>query len=584
MLTEPGAFLVGNHIHPDNLANQWLLPWAANAMVQDASLLHTTDYFWPVGDAPLLSGDGTQAALYAPFHLLFGWPAATPLYVGFTLFLNGLSGWFAARTLTRRPAASWLAVVVCGWSPFVMTELSAGRFSQAATWPLVLFLALWWRHLAHPRPLLAILSALALAYTAFSYWYYGWFGVMAGALAWLATLRDHIRTDHLQHLRWHTLFGVVFLVVLSPWAWLFITHWASVPGAAETLVFPPESAMRDRLPIGGSLTPGNPAITAAMWSPVVVGLAGLGAWTGRTHRAIVAWVLVGAGFLTLAWGPVVSGAPYTVLYGLAAPLRRFWWPIRHVVVVQTALAVLASLGLDHLLQRMSERRAPMLAAGALCLFSASWWAQGAPSQVEFSPLEFPPEGYDRLAELPEGVVIAFPLAPEASGKNDAMIHQLAHGHPMVTGHSPWVARARPPEWDRWVAAQPFLAALVQVERNGWDGGATSVDPVSIANLREQGVRWLAVDRTLMPLKLKALVRHYDGLFDGLFGRPVVRTNDLQVWDLHAFSEQNHVELPAWEWPSDIVPAGPEWPLASRRPDSPMLGTPSSMRVTPQKIR
>ncbi len=581
MTLAPGAFLVGSHIHPDNLANQWLLPWATEAVQTGAPLLHTTDYFWPVGDAPLLSGDGTQALVYAPLHLGVGWPAATPLFVGVTLFLNGLCGWFAARTVVRSPTAAWMAIGICGWSPFVLMELSAGRFSQAATWPLLLFLGLWWRHLARPSAWLAVLSALTLAYTAFSYWYYGWFGVLAGAAAWLVTLRDHAWAAHRHHLRWHALFVGTFLVTLAPWAMLFLSHWASVPGVGETDVFPPASAMHDRLPLLGSLQPGTPATTSAMWSVVAGVLAALGAWSARGVRAVRAWVAVGVLFLALGWGPAFSGAPYTVLYGIHAALRRFWWPMRHVVVVHAAVAVLASIGLDALLRRLSTRQIRPVAAAIVGFTGGTFFLQGAPSQVQHSPLLFPPDGYDTLAELPAGAVVSFPLAPEATGTNDAMLHQLAHGHPMVTGHSPWVERARPPAWDSWLAAQPFLHALSETERHGWSGGYFSVDPADIEALQHAGVRWLVLDRTLVPLKLKDLVRHHDRLFDALFDRPVIRTADLQVWDLHAYTGQTTVLLPTWSWPSGLVPAGPEWPLASRRPNSPMLGPPSGKRKRKQ---
>ena len=433
-----------------------------------APLLHTTDYFWPVGDAPLLSGDGTQAALYAPFHLLFGWPAATPVYVGFTLFLNGLCAGFAARSVTRVPAAAWIAVVIGAWSPFVTTELSAGRFSQAAIWPLALFLGLWWRYLAQPRPILAVLSAVTLAYTAFSYWYYGWFGVMAGAVAWLATARDHTVAEHRAHVRQHLLFSSVFLALLAPWAWLFVTHWASVPGAGETLTFPPDSAYIDRLPLLGALLSGNPSTTAALWSPIAAVLAGVGVVAGRTRRRIRAWLLVGLLFVLLAWGPLFSGAPYTILYGLTAALRRFWWPIRHVVVVQLTLATLASLGAEVVLQSISARRAPVAAATLCALFTGAWWAQGAPLPVEHTPLEFPPEGYDALAALPEGVVVAFPLAP----KPPEPTMPCSTSWPMTIPWSrvvPWVAvHARPSGTAGWHPAISRAAGRHGTERmGGW---------------------------------------------------------------------------------------------------------------------
>ncbi len=572
MLLDPGAFLVGSHIHPDNLANQWLLPRAVDTVLAGRSPLQTTDYYWPVGDAPMLSGDGTQALLYAPFHVLVGWPASVPRFVGVVLLLNGLGGWFAARSVTRTPAAAWVAAWVCGASPFVAMELSAGRFSQAAIWPLAVFCGVWWRYLARPGPGLATLSALSLAYTSFSYWYYGWFGVLVGALGWLLTLGDRSRSEHIADLKWHGLFAGLFLVVLAPWAGLFFSHWAAVPGSGETTLFPPDSAFRDRLPFLPALRPGDPATTSSMVSVGALGLALWGMVAGRTERRTRGWMLAGAVFLVLGWGPFASGAPYTLLYGLTAATRRFWWPVRHVVVVDLALAVLAARGVDALVDRWGRS---WLAGGmATALVAGLFAIQGAPLELERSSLTVPPEGYDRLAELPEGVVVAFPIAPEATGTNDAMLHQLVHDHPMVTGHSPWVARARPPAWDEWLAEQGFLSQLAQVEREGWSGGALDVDETAVRQLQEEGVRWLVVDRTLVPLKLQAMVRSHDVLFDALFGRPVIRTPDLQVWDLHAYSGTTTVDLPAWTWPAGLRPAGPEWPLASRRPRSPMLGTPS----------
>ena len=163
LATEPAGHLVGNHIHPDNLANQWLLPWAVDTWRAGGDLFHTTAYYWPVGDRPLLSGDGTQALFYAPVHLLLGWPAATPVYVGLVLFLNGLAAWLLARTVLDRHPAALIAVPILGLSPFVAMELSAGRFSQAALWPLLLFFAAWWRHLVRPGLGTALVSGALLA-------------------------------------------------------------------------------------------------------------------------------------------------------------------------------------------------------------------------------------------------------------------------------------------------------------------------------------------------------------------------------------------------------------------------------------
>ena len=567
---KPGSFLVGNHIHPDNLANQWLLPWAVDTALAGGQLLHTTAYYWPVGDAPLLSGDGTQALFYAPAHLLFGWPTATPVYVGMVLVLNGLSGWALARSVLGRGAAALVAIPIVGISPFVAMELSAGRFSQAAMWPLLGFFAVWWSHVQRPRLLTGIASAGMLAMTAFSYWYYGWFGVLGGAVVWGVHHGRGALDDIRVNIRQHALFSATFIGLIAPWAALFLSQWASVPGSGE-VVFPPQSASIDRLPMLPVLAAGNPTTSSALQSLVGLLLGAVGVGLSRNQRALRPWVALGAVFVALGWGPAFPGAPYTVLYGLTAALRRFWWPIRHVVVVQAALGVLAAGGLRSLAKRSGG---PWLVGAGIAGVVAALVVQGAPVQIERTPLSFPPEGYAELSALEAGTVLQTPLAPEVTGTNDAMLHQLAHGHPQVMGHAPWVARARPPEWDRWLASDPLLSSIAELERSGWPGGAFPIPAGSVEELVKEGVRWVVVDRTLVPLKLKALVRAEDALFDGLFGRPVVRTADVAVWDTHAYTGTKLVIVPAFSWPSGLRHAGPEWPLASRRPDSPMLGTPS----------
>lgn len=571
MLWAPGDYLVGNHVHPDNLANQWLLPWAAEAVASGESLLHTEAYYWPVGDAPLLSGDGTQAALYAPLHWLVGWPRATPLYVGLVLLLNGLGAAVFARAAGARGGSVLVATAAVGVSPYVLMELSAGRFSQAAVYPLGLFLGAWLWLLRAPSVARAVLAALALAWAAFSYWYYGWFGVLAGAVLWAVADRRPWG-GVLVWWRWHAVFAGVFLAVLSPWAALFFGSWESVPGVAETIDFPPDSALRDRIPWLLAYAPGDPATTAAL-TAVPVGL--LAVWGAWRRGGWVVWGLCGvcAVFFGLGVGPVGEFAPYTVLYGLSGPLRRFWWPMRHGAVLYQGLAVLAALGLSR--AKFGHTLWAGL-AGALVVVG-SLWLQGAPLVVEHTALSVPPPGVAALAELPPGVVLGTPLAPAVTGANDHLLHQLMHKQPIVSGHSPWVDKARPAAWDAWVASHPFLGMLVELETAGHPGGVLAVDRADIERLEEAGVRYVVLDRTLYPLALRDLVRAEGVLFDALFGRPVVRTADTRVWALSGYTGAAEVAVPAVTWPPGLVPGGPEHPMSARRFASPMLGPPSSRR-------
>jgi hypothetical protein len=309
---------------------------------------------------------------------------------------------------------------------------------------------------------------------------------------------------------------------------------------------------------------------------VVLVLAAVGAVTGRARRSTMAWLVVGLGAWVLGWGPGASRSPYTLLYGLHAALRRFWWPLRHVVLVQVALGALATAGVAALQPRLPRAPARWLGAAAALVVGLTLALQGAPSRLEQSAIHFPPPGYAELGALEAGAVVSLPLAPEATGTNHPMLFQLAHGHPMVTGHSPWVKRARPEAWDRWVQDNGFLASMAQLERAGWAGGNLTVSPDDIAALRSAAVRWFVVDRTLVPKALGAMVLRETQLLTALFGPPVVQTADMKVWDLHQYNTTTEVRLGSWQWPAHLQPAGPEWPLAAERPPSPMLGKPSGM--------
>jgi hypothetical protein len=568
-LTQPDAWLVGSWVHPDCLSNHWLLAWVAERVAAGESVLHNSHYYWPIGDAPVLAGNGAEGFLYLPMHLLLGWPRGVPAYVLMVLVLNGAGGWALARAAG---ADRWSALIMPGIvaaSPFVVQELGAGRFSQADVGWLLMFLAAWLVFLRHPTTKAALAAAALLALTSFFYWYYGLFGVIAGTV--LLAFRGRAAPG----LRALATFAVSFVVLIGPWLWIFASHWAEIPGTDEVAAFPhPESELdAAQLVAPWTVGQGRHAGMALPWSVVGLGAVG-GVFAARARR----WGLlaVTVTFAMLALGPAFSGAPFTVLYGIAAPLKRFWWPIRHVVVVVAMWGVLGALALSALrvaaegrLPGLNARWLPVGTAVTAALFAVTTpmlldQAQ-APVRVPLTPMDLPPGMASKLGALPAGVLVEPPLAPEAAGSQQHLILQRWHGKPLLSGHALWVERVRPPAWDAFVQGNSFLAEMQRLER-GELGTEFTFEAHDLQVLREQGVRWFAVDRAAFPLRAKGLVAAYMDLFESLFGLPVARGKGMAAWDAAGWDGATAtVTIPVWEWPAELGRGGPTLPLVARRP-------------------
>ena len=182
-VADPTGTIVCNYVHPDCLSNHYLLVWVAEQLAHGQSLLHNDRYYWPIGDAPWLAGNGSEGFLYLPFHLIWGWPLGSNLYLVMILTLNGLAGYRLARALGASPLASLAAAPTGALLLYPIHELGAGRFSQASACWLGFFLAEWIllvREGSEASFFRAVKAGIFLFVTSFFYWYHGLFGVMAG--------------------------------------------------------------------------------------------------------------------------------------------------------------------------------------------------------------------------------------------------------------------------------------------------------------------------------------------------------------------------------------------------------------------
>lgn len=558
-VVSPEAVLIGGWAHPDCLSNHWLLAWVAERLLAGESILHNTDYYWPIGDAPVLAGNGAEGFAYLPFHALLGWPTASVGYLATVLTLNGLAGYALGRVSGGGPWASLAAASLAVAFPYALQELSAGRFTQAALfWPTAA-LAAWIYLLDHPGWRAGVVCGLLTAATGFFYWYHALFVCLADALLLTAYLW------HTRRLPWRPvlLAAGTAAVAIAPWAALFSSAWADIPGAAES--FPSvHSAMRAAPLLPRPLVPDGPHSAAAVSAPLwLLGLLGL--WAGRRRWVVQGLALCALAFAALSLGPAVPASPYVALYGLAAPLRRFWWPIRHVVVVNMAWGALAAVGLTVLAQR-AGRWAPLVGLAAVVAGPLGLAARGIPTRPKMSAMDLPPPVYPALGALADGVLIEPPLHPGIASAQQHLIFQRFHGKPLLTGHALWVDRLRPDAWDGFVAGNSFLRALQRLEA-GESGDQFAFEAADLEALRADGVRWLSVNRELYPLRLQEVVARYRTVGDALFGDAVLTAAGIRVWDLQQWSGAAEVSIEPWSWPDSVVPGGPDISISGRRPAS-----------------
>lgn len=550
---------MGGWAHPDCLSNHWLLGWVAERLLSGDSILHNPDYYWPVGDAPVLAGNGMEGLLYLPFHVLLGWPEGSVAYVMAVLVCNGLAGYGLARAVGVGGLPSVFAACAAVVCPYPIQELSAGRFTQAAVfWPMAAW-ALWISLLERPGLFRAVLCGVLTAAAGFFYWYHALFVCLADAV----TLGVFVM--HRRRVPWRETLcaSVVALVLIAPWMAVFASHWHAVPGVQES--FPSAHSATASAPVLPRVLIPNGLHSAAVISAPVWLLGAVGCWVGRRRWPIQGLMVSACLFWLLSLGPNIPASPYVAVYGLAEPLRRFWWPVRHVVMVNAAWGALAAVGLGALLSFVNRGRVLWVGL-AVCLVPIGLMARGIPIQPRFTALQWPPAVYPALAEQDDGVLIEPPLWPGMASAQQHLLYQRVHHKPLLSGHGLWVDRIRPPAWDQFVEENTFLVAMQRLEA-GELGSTFSFAAADLMALRRQGVRWFSLNRELFPLRTQAVVSTYRTVAEGLFGEPILRAPQIQIWDMQEWNGATSVSIEAWVWPEGLAPGGPEIGISGRRPAS-----------------
>ncbi len=595
----PTDTILCNFVHPDCLGNQWLLVWVAEQVLAGQGVLHNDAYYWPVGDAPWLAGNGSEGFAYAPFHSLLGWPLGANAYLITILALNGIAAWTLARAAGAGPAAALAAVPTATLSVYTLQELGAGRFSQVSVCWLAFFLASWLRLLQAPSNGRAVLSGLLLALTSLFYWYYGLFGVLAGGVLWAAvatsgaarffpfSLREKVApssapdegSPRIWRLLPLALFAGTYLTLVLPLLWVFFRYWQSIPGTGEDQFPHPQAVLDSTWPAVPFLVHGGRHSGLALpFTTTLLALVGLFHPNRRAALGLGAVALLFAGLMA---GPLIPHGPYEWVYGLAAPLKRFWWPYRHVVVMNGALITLAALGADRLLAQRSARWTGAIGGLLALSIPLQLELQGAPWHAQFSKVVAPEPFYAQVAEMPGARMIEPPLAPSLASSETPMIYQLYHHKQLVNGHAQWVDRVRPAAWDEFVAANTFLTEMQRLERGEVTGDFT-FEAADLQALLDADVRVMVLNREYFPTTFAPLLQSYGAIFNALFGEPKVTAKRARAWDMGAWTGETTVAFPAFTWPANTRPGGPDLSIMGRHEPSLGFSMPAMAPMSPRR--
>jgi hypothetical protein len=574
VLREPTGTFLCTPGHPDCLGNHWLLVWVSEQLRAGGTLLHNDRYYWPVGDAPWLAGNGGEGIPFAPFGWVLGWPLGANVYLLCVLVANGLAAWWLARTVGAGRAAALPAAASGATLVYAVHELGAGRFTQANVAVLCAFLAAWVRLLDQPTRGRALLSGALLAAASVLYWYHGVFAALAGGAMLLARLLwapDASRAPLVRPLLW---FLAAFTLLAAPPLLVFLQGWSEIPGTAELARFPhPEANADSAWPQVPFLARGGRhAGQALALSTCLLALVGLAHGWHAPDRWKVRGALLGM-LLALLLTAGTKLPLFEAVYGIAPPLRRFWWPSRHAALTSLLAVAIASRGLEPVLAAM-RRRAPRharLAAGGLALAISvavplQLSAQGATWRARFGRVRWPEPFYEQLRSVPGEILVQLPLAPSVAGSQAPLMYQLLHGKVMLTGHAPWVERVRPPAWDAFVRENTFLVAVQQLERARLTDGVFRFREEDLERLRTRGVDLWVVDPQCFPTELAPLLRAYASVFTQLFGPPLAQSGTARAWSSANWDgHTTEVRFPAWTWPNGLGRVAPGLPLGGRRP-------------------
>ena len=458
----------------DPLLQAWQVAWTGHALRTPGVSLFAANAFWPLPDSLAFS----DALLgYAPVGLVgSGLAAATVRHGVLVLFACALAlvgGHLLARELGARPAAALLAGVVVAWAPWRLNHLGHLNVLSTGGIALTFWLLLRGYRRGSWRPVLAgwlvATWQLSLGLGAGLFFAYTLAVVAVVALVWWWRAG---RPPPPRAVVVATVGGVaVLLVATGVQALPYLRVLEAHPEAVRTVGYlelysPPVRgllAAPSTSVVWGDLT--APLRQGMTWAPeqtrfpgavaIVLGAVGAVAGTGRRWvRSVLVAVVVVTTLLALGTSVGGGAITYLPLHEVLPGWQGIRTPGRWMTMATLALALLAALGADRLLER--GRPAGRTAVAALVAV-AVLEGVGATPVVEVPR----PDADAALAAAPR-----LHLPSTVTGDQVFMLWSVADGFPpLVNGTSGFEPRFLA-ELRRDVADFPSAASVARLRALG----------------------------------------------------------------------------------------------------------------------
>ena len=497
LFTYPLIFRLTTHV-PGQIAgdvpvNIWNLWWLKKALLAGASPLHSDYLFAPYGVSLAF-----HAFVFVKGLLAFPLQAFVPPWVAYNLvvlFTFAMAAWamyLLARHLTGSAPAAWVAGLVYGFSPYMLTR-GLGHLNYLSSEWMPLYILCLLRLQAEGGRRWAVGAGLFMLLTAYSEYYYLIYLTLFTALYLGYQLwRDSAAVLNRRFLSGLALLVGLALVGFSPILWaLFGTAqsgfiyggWSgSAKLGADLLAFvtpPPGSLLYGDL--GENLftrfSGGNATEATVFAGYAVLGLVGWGAWQLRREEAMRPWLWLTLIFFLLSLGPLLHlGGDFVFGFGpirFAVPLpyiaihylpliKGARVPARFDIMIALGLAVLCAFSLRHALRANAR---PWLPALGVALVIA----------LEYLRLPYPtsaveiPDAYRQIARDPRDVaVLEVPLGWHTgwgcTGRcgGAQQLYQTVHGKRLIGGFTSRVPESQLQALVDLPAAGPLLALQEEI--------------------------------------------------------------------------------------------------------------------------
>ncbi len=361
----------------------WSMAWISHALFTEPATLYGANFFYPTPDALAYTDLLLPSALLtSPLYYATNNPLLSfNLVLLLTYVLSGYTTFLLVRRLLAGRGYALPAALFAG-AIYTLSPYRYGHITQLnsmTTYFLPLILLFMHRYLEDGRrPRDLFLVGLFFCLNALSGLYYGVFAILMMAAfytIWSFLNREPPRLrDFLYGVPIFATFGGVLLILLYPYISLAgaedhgrdigtVIGGSVIPQALLTSV--PESWLLGWTSgaLGVTHENGMPVYELTLYPGLVATFLAVYALARRSSKSSLLYALLGLTIFVLSLGPRITVAgvdvplPYYILYEFVPGFGSLRVPARMWAIVMLCIAILAGIGMRHLMEKLGGKRA-----------------------------------------------------------------------------------------------------------------------------------------------------------------------------------------------------------------------------------